>query len=359
MRRIGEILSRLVMVGCVAVSVLAVATGTARGELDRRANFEVQPANTSAAVDLGQVGPYRIGLLMPSDRVAIFYLYGFKVRKKEKLLASYISVYAVHSERSLTDGLIKARFGSLGSFSLRFQPDGKVRKDRPGRGCEGRSGFVEDGRFVGRATFHGESNYLHFSRAGGKGAITHSFRLRCKKGEALDPTKGSLRAYVIPGSFFATRGDIALLYASSREHGRYIGVTAGHKAESPPGANLRVGVIESKGEMAIGRYAYVPGPAGTLLTSLPGVHPATATLTPPAPFFGEATYQETPGDSPGWAGTLGVNLPGLKLPLTGTNFHVRLCVLSPLKTKDGCDFFKAEPASQFDERLARPGLRLR
>jgi hypothetical protein len=341
------------------VAVLVAVAGTAQAKLDHRANFEVRPANTSAAVDLGQVGPYRIGLLMPSDRVAIFYLYGFKARKKEKLLASYISVYAVHSERSLTDGLIKARFGSLGSFSLRFQSNGKVRKDSPQRGCKGPPELIEPGRFVGRATFHGESNHLHFSRSVGKGAITHSSRLRCKKGETLDPTKGSLRAYVTPGSFFATRGDIALLYASSREHGRYIGVTAGHEAESPPGADLRVGVIESKGEMAIGRYAYVPGPAETLLTSLPGVHPATATLTPPAPFFGKATYQENPGDSPGWTGTLGVNLPGLKLPLAGTDFHVRLCVLRPLTTKDGCDFFKAEPASQFDERLARPGLRLR
>ncbi len=346
------------MVGFAVAAVLMAVTGTAQAKLDRSANFEVQPANTSGAVNLGKAGHYRIGLLMPSDRIAIFYLYGFKVRKKEeKLLAAYSTAYAVHSRSSLASGVIKARFGSLGSFSLRFRPNGKVRKDRPRRGCEGRPALIEYGRFVGRAAFHGEDNYLRFSRSGSEGIITHSFRLQCKKGEALDQAKGSLRSHVDPGSFFATRGDIALLYASAREHGRYVGITAGHQAESPPGADLRVGALESKGRMAIGRYALVPGPAGTLLTSLPGVHPATATLTPPAPFFGQATYQEKPEDSLGWAGTLGVNLPGLKLPLTGPKFHVRLCVLSPLKTRDGCDFFKAEP--QFEERLARPGLRLR
>lgn len=346
------------MVGLVVTAALMAITGTAQAKLDRRTNLEVQPANTSAIVNLGKAGHYRIGLVMPSERVAIFYLYGFKVRKKEKeLLAAYSAAYAVHSRSSLASGVIKARLGSLGSFSLRFRPNGKVRKDRPQQGCVGRPALVEYGRFVGRARFHGEDHYLHLSRSGGKGTVTHSFRLQCRKGAALDQAKGSLRSHVDPGSFFATRGDIALLYASAREHGRYIGVTAGHQAESPPGADLRVGVLESKEGMAIGRFALVPGPAGTLLTSLPGVHPATATLTPPAPFFGQATYQEKPADSLGWAGTLGVNLPGLKLPLTGSNFHVRLCVVSPLKTRDGCDFFKAEP--EFDERLARPGLRFR
>lgn len=106
--------------------------------------------------------------------------------------------------------------------------------------------------------------------------------------------------------------------------------------------------------MAIGRYALALAPQGTLLTNLPGVHPATATLAPPAPFFGEGAYlEEGPAGSPSWVGTLGVNLPGFKLPLTGPEFHVRLCVLSALKVRDGCDFFKAEPP--VDERLARPG----
>jgi hypothetical protein len=207
---------------------------------------------------------------------------------------------------------------------------------------------------VGHATFHGEGDYLHFSLSGGAGGITHSFRLRCEREEALDLAQRRLRAYVAPGSFFSTEGDIALLYASARNHGRYIGITAGHREESPPGADVRIGILESRGEMAIGRYALVFGVPGTLLTSSPGVHPATATLSPAA-FFGEATYREESADSRSWTGTLGVNLAGLKLPLTGSRFHTRLCVLNPLKApRHGCDFFKAEPV--FDERPARLGL---
>jgi hypothetical protein len=116
-----------------------------------------------------------------------------------------------------------------------------------------------------------------------------------------------------------------------------------------------MGMFESRGKMAIGRYAFADGRPGTLLTSLPGVHPATATLAPPAPFFGEATYQEQAPRA--WTGNLGISFPGLKVPLTGPGFHARLCVLNPLKTRDGCDFFKAEP--EFDERPARPAWMFR
>ncbi len=240
---------------------------------------------------------------------------------------------------------------------MRFRPDGRVRKHSLRRGCEGRPPITERGRWVGRATFHGEGDYLHFSLARGTGELTRSFRLRCKRGRALDLSQRPLRAYVAPGSFFATQGDIALLYATARGHGRYIGITAGHAEGEPPGAEVRIGILESRRGIAIGRYALVLGFPGTLLTSLPGVHPASATLAPPAPFFGEATYQEKPADSRIWTGSLGVNLPGLKLPLTGSRFHARLCVLNPLHTREGCDFFKAEP--QFDERPARVGLMVR
>jgi len=106
--------------------------------------------------------------------------------------------------------------------------------------------------------------------------------------------------------------------------------------------------------MAIGHGVYLDGPAGTLLTSLPGAHPATATLAPPPPFYGEAAYSEK---SDAWTGNLGVNLAGSKLSLTGPAFDVHLCVVNPLRDRDGCEFFKAELPP--DERPARPGWVLR
>lgn len=340
-------------VGFATATLLVALAGTAEAKPGPRASFEVQPAVTSGSVDLGKSGGYRFNLSMPTDRIAIFSISGYEIKGDRGSILS--SIYVMHNRRSLAHGVIRARLGSRGSFFLRFRPNGQVRRRRVQRGCDGPPPVTDLGRFVGRATFHGEGGYLHFSLSGGAGGITHSFRLRCQKGEALDLAQRPLRAYVTPGSFFASRGYIALLYASARNHGRYIGITAGHLEESPPGAEVRVGAFESKEGMAIGHYGLALGPPGTLLTSLPAVHPATATLSPPAPFFGEANYQEKSARN--WASTLGVNFPDVQLPLFGPGFHVRLCVLNPLKTRDGCDFFKAEPA--FDERPARLSLMLR
>jgi hypothetical protein len=222
-----------------------------------------------------------------------------------------------------------------------------VRTNSNQRGCKGRPGVTEYGNFVGHVEFHGEGGYLDASFTRGGGWIEHSFRLTCKKGHAYDMAPESLREYAYPdvGTFFFSpgRGSVAVLNAAARSHGRYIGIRAAHSEGASPGAEVQLGTVESRGAMAIGRGAYVDGASGTLLTSLPGEHPATATLAPPAPFFGEANYLEQSATSHSWTGNLGVNLPGLTLLLAGPGFSTSLCVVSPLKVPDGCDFLKPKP----------------
>jgi hypothetical protein len=276
---------------------------------------------------------------MPNDRVVVLYAYRSK-RSKGDLFSVTYSIYAVHNLGDLEHGVVRARFGSLGRLSLRFLPSGRMRKDDPQGGCEGGMETTEYGRFVGHLGFRGKGNYFHISSAKGNAYLAHSPRLRCEKGQAEESPPRSLRKYVAPTPLFPDDDSIALLYSSARDHGRYVGITAMHQEGSPPGADVQLGIVEPRHGMAIGHGVFLNGPRGTLLTSLPGVHPATATLAPPPPFYGEAAYSEA---SDAWTGTLGVELPGLRLPLTGPRFHVHLCVVNPLKDRDGCDFFTAEP----------------
>lgn len=337
-------------IGLAVVAVLLTVTGTAQAKLLRSAKVEVQAPRASATVDLGKRHGYRVLLFMTSGGVSA--LETFKIQRRGKGGTISFALYVVHTQGSLASGAVRGRFGSLGSFSLRFQPTGQVRERDVRRGCEGPPTLTERGKFVGRVSFHGKDHYLDLSLPGGSGSRTTSPLLVCEKGQASDPASKRLRTYVVPGSFFSTEGNIALLYASTRRHGRFIGITAGHQEGSPPGADVRFGMFESRNGMAIGRYAIGFEPAGTLLTSLPGEHPATATLAPPAPFFGKATYREKSARTSTWTGTLGVKLFGLRQPLTGPGFDSRLCVLNPLQTRKGCDLFKAPP--QFDERPAHP-----
>jgi hypothetical protein len=355
MGRIGAISYRLAIAGFLFAAGLSGAVGVAAATPSRAA--EIQPAATAGSVAVGTRDGYQVYLSMPSDRTVAVEV-GRSDLKGERGFFS-TARYVARNRSSLRQGLVRARFGSLGAVSLRFRPDGRVLRDQAQPGCDGRPAITEQGTFVGSARFRGEGGYVHFSLSRAAGIITRNFRLRCKRGAAFDVSAPkSLRALVAPGSFFATERDIALLYASSRAHGRYVGIVAGHEEEAPPGAEVRIGALESSEGMAIGRYAHILAPPGTLLTSLPGAHPATATLTAPAPLAGEATYQETSAGSYSWTGSLAMDLFGLNLPLAGPEFHVRLCVLNPLRTRDGCDFFKAEP-EYGGERPARPGARAR
>lgn len=343
----------LLAVVFLAATVLFAAVGAGQARLHRAGKFEVQRANTTAFLRLGKERGYEIALYMPNDRVVIFYAFGSK-RSKDDHYGAVYSLYAARNLGDLEHGVVRARFGSLGRVSLRFRPDGRIRRREPQSECEGGSETTEYGRFVGHLSFRGKGNYFHVSSAKGEATLARSPRLRCEKGQADEPSPTSLRRYVAPIPLFPDDQSIALLYSSARSQGRYVGITAMHMEESPPGAEVQLGVVESRHGMAIGYGAYLEGPPGTLLTSLPGAHPATATLAPPAPFYGKATYSEDP---PAWTGSLGVKLAGLRLPLTGPDFHVHLCVTNPLKDKNGCEFFRTDPPVY--ERPARSGRALR
>lgn len=333
-----------------------VSASTAQAKPRHAGKVEVQRADTSGYVFLGERKGYAVALLMPTNGVAIFVV--DRLGHGNGPLVDAHSAYVVHNRGSLAHGVIRARLGSLGRILLRFRPSGRVQVHKHMRdGCSGRPSVTEYGTFVGNVSFAGEGGYLHASLAKGKGDLTHSFRLKCKKGSAEDLEPKPLWEYAQPGFsvvFFSGSATVSLLYASAHADGRYIGIRAAHQEREGPGAEVQLSVLEPKGEMAIGRSAYVEGGPGTFLTSLPGAHPATATLAPPAPFFGEANYLEKSATSHSWTGTLGVNLPGLTLPLTGPEFSTSLCVISPLKAPGDCDFMK--PNLESERRLVRLGM---
>jgi hypothetical protein len=343
----------LVAVGFAVATLLLGAAGAGQAKQGSSGTVEAQRARTVGFLRLGRERGYEIYLYMPTKRIVTFYATRSD-RVKGDLFSFRYSIYVVRNQGDLDQGVVRARFGSLGRVDLRFLPNGRLeRRDAPS-GCEGGPQTSQRGKFVGRLSFRGDGNYFHVSSAKGDALIDRSPRYRCEKGEALEAPPRSLRKYVAPTSYFTDEHSVALLYASARSHGRYVGITAVHEEEAPPGADVQLGIVESRHGMAIGHGAYVGGPRGTLLTSLPGAHPATATLAPPSPFSGTAAYSEKSGD---WTGNLRAELPGLTVPLTGPDFHVHLCVANPVKDRNGCEFFKAEPP--YDERAARPGRSLR
>jgi hypothetical protein len=109
--------------------------------------------------------------------------------------------------------------------------------------------------------------------------------------------------------------------------------------QAAPGAILIAGVEEHPGPVAIARAALIiNGEPGGILLSKRGAVPVKATVAPPSPFSGTASYLDQPGAPPSWSGDLSVRLPGAgAVPLTGPGFSADFCRLRSPKNPKGCE----------------------
>jgi hypothetical protein len=326
----------LVVLGAIALAMPAAAAAAS----NHRPPREIQQPLSSGIVYLGEAGGYEIAVTNPSRHAAILYVDRLDQGEDEE--AAYTqTAYAVRPESSIDSGVLRARFGSMGTVDLRFRPSGETKVGQTAKHCHGRSPQRELGTYRGAVSLRGEDGYfqLHTHRA--SGSRSRSFRLSCAHGQAHEDKSEPLYGYAAPSLGFSVSssgGSIAMLLAISRHGGRGVYLRAAHMESTGPGAEVQAAALERKPGMAIGHLAFAGGGAGTLLTSLPGVHPAAATLAPPPPFHGEAQYVENSSTSHSWTGTLGVSFPGLELPLTGPTYTTSLCVSSPFKTPLPCDF---------------------
>jgi hypothetical protein len=336
MRRRG-----LWLIGLGAI-VLAMPASAAAAPKPRRPQREIQQPMTTGFAYLGKSAGYEVGVLTPSSHVVLLAVFRSSP-PGERPFAYSQAVYAVRPQKSIDSGVLRASFGAIGRINLRFRPSGKTKVGHTEKHCRGRSPQTEFGVYRGTMSLRGEHGYFRIHAHRASGTRSQTFRLSCARGQAVKDKARSLYESAAPvqGFFVSSAGgSIALLLAVSRRDGRYVYLRAAHMQGDGPGAEVQAGAVEREPGMAIGRSAVSEGGEGTLLTSLPGVHPATATLAPPAPFHGTADLVESSSTSHSWTGSLGVSFPGLDLPLTGSSFGTSLCVESPFKTRLPCDFRK-------------------
>jgi hypothetical protein len=332
----------------LALSCLSAPVCVARS----RPHPEVRPASTGALIYFGSSHGYELGIAMPSPKIAVLYAFrqvGEESEERSNSSSAYLqSAYAVRVKGDLLErGRIHAVFPSLGRVSLHFKPNGK-RKLRPPRyGCRGKQQVTEYGTFRGSVSLEGEGGYFDLATRSEDGSLIRMPRALCRseaghdQEEDVDPRW----AYVGSGfgSFIYSPGDgsTVLLYAAARTLHRTIAMRVAHRESAPAGAQADVQVLELRHGIAIGRSASVHSNVpGTLTSSLPGEHPASATLKPSLPFQGEGSFLANSSTSHSWTGDLAISLPGMDVPLTGPDFKTSLCVVSPLKVPAGCDFIR-------------------
>lgn len=211
------------------------------------------------------------------------------------------------------EGRIKARFGDLGRVALRFHPRGKahLRKERESN-CHGGDSLIQPGVFVGKLAFEGEQDYtgIHASRI--KGAVTHTKRQVCKNSGSEEGFPSSVKWTVVSAaaeenetSFNASKIE---LKSKPGLDGTNFNATV---VESPqPGFSVFRSILATAEDSDAFSFVTSHG------------HVTEATVTPPAPFSGTATYKRAVAkESETWVGSLAGDFPGLgTVSLAGPEF---------------------------------------
>lgn len=219
-------------------------------------------------------------------------------------------VYTFHGRVSAAG--IRAKIADLGTIDLSFEPSGKVRHGNPPTHCSGPRATQVEGHFVGDLDFRAERGVAKLD---------------------LSSAKGSLAA---PGWHCHARSVDDFLRESSSESTftflqaidstRHLGFSAftGLDPKHPEAHGDEISASERthRGPVTVDHFAMVFAinvfEFDDALT--------TATVSPPSPFRGTATYCRTCVGGSQWTGNLSVLLPGIGRPLdlTGPRYRTSL-----------------------------------
>lgn len=215
--------------------------------------------------------------------------------------------------RSSPDG-IRARFGRFGRISVRFKPSGRVRRDEPPKRCKGNAAIARTGVFVGTIRFRGEDGYIDIDASRASGSSSTTPRWRCKR-----------RSRIARISALRNRPsvDTAELRASTPNERVVFDALAVRDPSGPDLTGFFAAATDRRGSVRIARLALVLSDRAHTFVFDDGL--GSATVDPPKPFDGTATFQRNEAGPPTWSGSLSVSLLGApNLPLTGPTFTARL-----------------------------------
>lgn len=209
---------------------------------------------------------------------------------------------------------IHADLGRFGAIAMRFEPSGEVRTAKPpklSKGCRGPRKIVRHlGTFTGTFRFDGGDGYTTAEATEVSGSVGDPEAFIC--GFVVGgPGRGHhhRHRHIRPPSPYlgatTTHNGLGFAAAVLGEHGKRVSFVASS--------------TEKDGRASIWRWASVAGSRSEFQFDH-GL--STATVTPPPPFSGTATFERgSKGSQPSWSGSLSVSFPGRpEVPLTGANF---------------------------------------
>jgi hypothetical protein len=223
---------------------------------------------------------------------------------------------------TVTEEDLSARFGSLGSVDVHFEPSGQVREEINYCDSSHPTVAVKLGTFVGTIDFRGERGYTSVQASRAQGGVGNDLAL---PGEPEDAACQSLS---VGGEVVQKAQFTSLQAAAPKSHIGFSAIATteveGEEASSSSSTShvfLAADSITKEKKMEIRRLVATEGAASDFAFDA-GLD--SAVLTPPAPFSGTARFRKGAGGKSSWTGTLKVPIPGLgTVRLAGPGFRAR------------------------------------
>lgn len=205
---------------------------------------------------------------------------------------------------TVTETSIQANLGELGEIDVSFHPSGQAKSEHPV--CSRRRVAFDSGFYEGTIKFDGEEGYAQVDATRATGDLQFALDLICPGGGSSGSGPG------VPGA------ELRIDPRGSRQ-----GVSLEAKKNRPGGrAHFGASIEEVHAGIAISRAIGAWGPP-TSFDYDPML--SSATVAPPAPFSGHATYRRNAKPPNRWTGTLSVDFPGHSdVSLTRGNLHIGL-----------------------------------
>lgn len=228
-------------------------------------------------------------------------------------------VYAMRSTPVKGDA-IRATLPGIGRISVHFRPAGPVKRE-PGfhpPQCRGGATTRQSGYFEGKIRIRGEQGYTEVQAKRVRGRVRTVTKEICPRsnfgggsGQGPREEETRLSAVAQAGNRVTRFSALSLEIPAS---------------QAPPTITFFALLAERREGMAIARIASARGEPDDFSLADASAHPASATVTPPPPFQGSATFQKGAPAEGIWSGSLEVSLPGVgEVPLAGSTFEATLC----------------------------------
>jgi hypothetical protein len=290
---------------------------------------EIQPPEEHLTLELhGKAGFVVYFELKPQQHVAVVSSQKGSNRIELRRGRWLGAAYATHSSFGALTGEVHLRVGHVGILQGHFVADEPPRRGSRSHFCRGRSPLNESGHFVGRIAFRGDGGYLRLHAHRARAYRTRSFRLRCAQGHAhhehnLVP---GLFGYIAPPLDISNQNS-TFLFAHVKTRRRVVDFQALHYLREQS-ATFRAAALEWLPEgVAATRWVEVSRVASsTFQVEEAERHPRTASVSPPLPFHGEATYLR---ENRQLRGNLRVSFLGENLRLASRDVEAELCRSTP------------------------------